>query len=374
MKIKTLMKPFMLIGFLAVLGFKSFSANDTSFVLRGNITGYGDGKIVISYYNPLQRNEPDTVEIKNDKFIYRGKLDAPMTVFARLLNNGTLAKDFHIYSILMENADVSLNSDVKNLRNFSVIGSKNDALSKKIRKDSDPLLQEFLKVEKEYKALKDPNARKELEVELEKKKWAYFSYLLGSKDFYNSHAGASILWIFSDKRIPWQQMDSILTLFNPSVHGSVYYQHMARKVNAAKMSQPGRKASDFLVKDLDGKSYTLGDYSGNYLLLTFSASWCVPCKYEYPYLEKAYDKFSGKGLQVVILNLDDAREKWESDVKKYNFPFPVLSNLEAFDGTLTKNYGVMSIPKIFLISPEGEILSATVRQQRILDELENIYK
>lgn len=371
---KVLNKLLVLVCFLFGFFLKGFSIGDTSFVLQGDIKGYGDGKVVISYYNPNERIEPDTIPVKNDRFTFRGKLDAPMIVFAKVLNNGSLGREFLIYSVLMENTTVTLNGNIKDAKNFTTTGSASDNLQREIRKNSEALFQDFLKVEKEYKELTDSTAKAKLNDELESKKWKYFDYLLNYKGFYESDAGVYLLWLFSDKRIPWQKMDSILPLFNETLHHSVYYQHMERKLDAAKRIEPGRKASDFVVKDLNGRSYTLKDFKGNYLLATFSASWCGPCKYEYPYLVKAYEKFSPKGLQVVILNVDDAREKWEGDVKKYNFPFPILSNLEAFSGALTKNYGVMSIPKVFLIDPNGNIVSTTIRQQKILDELEKVYK
>ncbi|MCO6497783.1 MAG: TlpA family protein disulfide reductase [Chitinophagaceae bacterium] len=109
------------------------------------------------------------------------------------------------------------------------------------------------------------------------------------------------------------------------------------------------------------------------LLMTFSASWCIRCKYEYPFLLEAYKKYASKGLKVIIMNVDDSKDKWAGDVEKYKFPFPVLSDLKAFSGDLTKNYGAMSIPKVFLIAPEGTIVSGTIRQEKILEELEKVY-
>lgn len=236
------------------------------------------------------------------------------------------------------------------------------------------MIQDYLKVERDYEAAKGGSKEEEqIGLEREIQREAYPDYLLNYKDFYNNYAGTYLLWLYSFDRISWQRLDSLIPNFDKSLRNSPYFMHMQKTVGAAKRILPGEMAADFVVKHLDEKEYSLKSFRGHYLLMTFSASWCIPCKYEYPFLEKAYAKYADKGLKMIIMNVDETREKWAWDVKNYNFPFPVLSDLKAFTGDLTKNYGAMSIPKVFLIDPEGKIVSSTIRQQGIVDLLEEVY-
>lgn len=364
----------LVILFFSFTATQSFAQKASSFVYQGEIKGYGDGQLIITYSNPNERVKPDTISIKNDKFSFKGKLEAPLFSFNKIMNNGKLKRDFFRFDFLLENSTINFNADVNELDKYTLTGSVNNDLMVSVRDGSRDLIQDFLKAEKDYNAAKeDSNEKEQLGVEMEKKKDAYLDYLLNYKDFYTSYAGTYLLQLFSQKRIPWQRLDSIISRFDVSVKNSTYFQYMERQVDAIRRIQPGQMAADFVVKDLDGKEYSLKDFRGHYLLMTFSASWCIPCKYEYPFLEKAYAKYTDKGLKMFIMNVDDSREKWAGDVKKYNFPFPMLSDLTAFTGDLTKNYGAMSIPKVFLIDPNGKIVSGTIRQQKILDKLEEVY-
>jgi len=45
-------------------------------------------------------------------------------------------------------------------------------------------------------------------------------------------------------------------------------------------------AVDFTLPDIKGKKYTLSSFKGNVVLLNFWATWCPPCRYEVPMLDR----------------------------------------------------------------------------------------
>ena len=57
--------------------------------------------------------------------------------------------------------------------------------------------------------------------------------------------------------------------------------------------------------DAQGYARILQQYRGKPLLVTFWATWCEPCRDEYPMLNELAKQYAPKGLKVVGVNLDD---------------------------------------------------------------------
>lgn len=93
---------------------------------------------------------------------------------------------------------------------------------------------------------------------------------------------------------------------------------------------------------------------GSYLLVDFWASWCNPCRQAAPYVEAAFEKYSGKGLQVIGVVCRDKLENTVAAVKEMGLSYPQLLDP---DGEIADTYFVTGIPHLILFSPDGEIVA-----------------
>jgi len=66
---------------------------------------------------------------------------------------------------------------------------------------------------------------------------------------------------------------------------------------------------DLKIIDAQGYQQLLDQYRGKPLLVTFWATWCEPCRDEYPMLNQLAKEYAAKGLNVVGVNLDDDGDK-----------------------------------------------------------------
>ena len=57
--------------------------------------------------------------------------------------------------------------------------------------------------------------------------------------------------------------------------------------------------------DTQGYQKLLEQYKGKPLLVTFWATWCEPCRDEYPMLNELAKQYAPQGLKVVGVSLDD---------------------------------------------------------------------
>jgi len=111
-------------------------------------------------------------------------------------------------------------------------------------------------------------------------------------------------------------------------------------------------APDFTLQDVSGKNVRLADLKGRVVLLEFWATWCPPCRSEIPTLERLHTQYSGKGLTILAVSLDEGG--WD-EVKAFaaerKITYTVLRGTEG----ISTLYKIRLIPAMFLIDKEGNI-------------------
>ena len=115
----------------------------------------------------------------------------------------------------------------------------------------------------------------------------------------------------------------------------------------------GQDAYNFVLSDLNGKSFNLEKLRGKVVVIDFWASWCGPCRETMPHVEKLHKEFKDKGLVVLGINdedIDDAKRF----VQKNGYTFPTLIDVES---VVSEKYGVASIPQTLIIDRDGKIFA-----------------
>src|SRR5262249_36783692 len=72
------------------------------------------------------------------------------------------------------------------------------------------------------------------------------------------------------------------------------------------------------------KRVRLSDLQGQPIVVNFWASWCIPCRQETPELIAAFDANKTNGLQVLGVNLQEAKERAERFVSDFSMAYPVV--------------------------------------------------
>lgn len=116
----------------------------------------------------------------------------------------------------------------------------------------------------------------------------------------------------------------------------------------------GKSAPAFSTQDIDGKEITLSDYRGKVVLLDFWASWCMPCREEFPFLVKFYRKHQKEDFIILAVNIDDKEENMRSFLTKNHATnvFPVIFDREK---SIPPMYELESMPTSIFIDKKGII-------------------
>lgn len=124
-------------------------------------------------------------------------------------------------------------------------------------------------------------------------------------------------------------------------------------IQGTKNAAIGNSVSDFTLVDSSGKSISLRNFRGKYVLLDFWASWCGPCRASFPRMRQLYETFHADGLEIFSISIDLDHAKWLQALNEEALPWIQVIN----DGIVAKkNFAVTAIPTLFLISPDGKIL------------------
>ena len=137
----------------------------------------------------------------------------------------------------------------------------------------------------------------------------------------------------------------------------------------------GSAAPDFQYKTIMGKEGKLSDLRGNYVLLDFWGTWCGPCVAEIPNLKKVYATFHEKGFEILSISSDKFDEqKLEEYVTEREMTWQHV--LEGQTGSIQKLYQIRSYPSLFLIDPEGKVVSISteLRGEMLNVKIEGLYK
>jgi len=118
--------------------------------------------------------------------------------------------------------------------------------------------------------------------------------------------------------------------------------------------KPRQTAPDMVLKDLDGQTVSLARLKGKVVVVNFWATWCPPCRREFPSMEHLRVKFNKQPLVILAVNEGEKPEVIESFISQLDVVpgFPILLDLE---GDAMAFWTVRGLPTTFILDKRGRI-------------------
>lgn len=138
----------------------------------------------------------------------------------------------------------------------------------------------------------------------------------------------------------------------------------------------GQDAFDFRFKDANGKEIALSDFKGKVVYVDVWATWCAPCRKEFPYLKELEVAYKNKNIAFIGVSTDEVKDyaKWEKFLKDNS-----MGGIQLFAGErkddIMKPYKITGIPRFLLFGKNGKIVSSSAPRpssseiRPLLDEL-----
>ena len=112
------------------------------------------------------------------------------------------------------------------------------------------------------------------------------------------------------------------------------------------------EAGNFTLKSADGTNIRLSEYRGQVVMLNFWASWCGPCRQEFPHLDTLQQKYTDLGFTIFGINVEQDRTQADKVLRDIPVTFPIL-----FDdkNQVSELYNVDAMPMTVLLDRNGVV-------------------
>ncbi len=305
------------------------------FVVYGKIDGIKNGKVLLAKLDLItnERVDVDSTEVNDGKFTFKGQIESP---YLHTLFFNENKDKIHFF---LENSEISILGNIKNIEISKIIGSREDSLFHS------------------YETEDIFDRKKGMEIMLQNPDYAFAAF--------------TAYYQFQIHNIQSDTLEIIMDSFNEPVKKSLYYKHLKNLYKTIKKVAISQPAPNFSVPDTTGKIIKLDDFKGKYILIDFWASWCAPCRAANPKLVEVYNQFSDKNFTIVGISIDKSEDRWKKAIESDNLPWINLSNLKGWD-KVSENYGVKAVPQNFLLDTNGIIIDKNIEPEQLINKLESL--
>lgn len=206
---------------------------------------------------------------------------------------------------------------------------------------------------------------------------AYFNFI--TETFSSPEVRDELYFIVINDFIQQAGIESVSEVYDMYTKSSTNQERLAQLNNifeAHNKIKPGNQSINFSFPDVNGKIYSLHDFKGKYVYIDVWASWCGPCRVEFPALKELKEKFKSKNIEIIGISVDENKAQWENMLKNQGLG-GIQLYANGWKNDLTDFYQINGIPRFILLDKEGKIINSNAERpsgniETVLNALEGI--
>ena len=132
----------------------------------------------------------------------------------------------------------------------------------------------------------------------------------------------------------------------------------------------GKSSYNFSLPDTTGKMVSMKDFKGKVIFIDVWATWCGPCREQFPYLKEVEEDYQdNENIVFMGISLDKLkdRQKWLKLIQKEKLIGIQL--LDDFGKSFGQQYGISAIPRFLLVNKQGKWIEIRCPKPEAKEEL-----
>lgn len=341
---------------LLMMGCSSLSAQ-SSFVIEGRVPEALDRKelelTIEDTYSEKPFKNQYFVTVKNKTFRFAGKISKPSEWGYLMMGKGNFFYfiiDTGLNKMTVHPVDVRSPFRKNQLSNSSITGSVANNVYKQIKDLGNAY----------YNTYGKPAAANSSIIEIDKNKRGELKLRELAVLAQNPTVFFSLIYLCKVGTNPVQDYELLSNTYHQlseEIKQTPLGAAFKERLRLAQGVRVGQNIPAFSLTTEKGVMFQNESLSGKAYLIAFGATWCKPCKDNYPFLVSLYNKYKGKGFEIVGVNIDEKEKEWKRQIASFGLTWIHVSELVKWDKSfMVRLFNVAAVPYYILVDTNGVIV------------------
>jgi len=317
-------------------------------------TDLADGEMIyLTYQESADSTNVDSCAVAGGAFSFAGDIDCPKLAY---ISHGRIQYvNEKVRPFMLEPGKISVSLTGDDYSKAEVTGSAVTAQMDSLNTILKAVYDQMTPMREQYEEIKDDSVKM---AAFEQKYDSLVKLVKNAEiEFIRTHPASYYSPVVMQGIKTDLSLDEIKEIYNgwnPEIQAAD--KETEKYISALEAIRPGVVAPEVSGKDQNGKEVSLSGLKGKVVLLDFWATWCGPCRASLPHVKALYEKYNGKGLEVLAVSLDRDEEAWKKYIAESGMGMEKYVNIYDEPVNNADKYAISYIPSKFIIDSEGKMV------------------